>query len=80
MAKRKRRQLKNSSAGGSRLSSDMLFIILPLIISAIICCILVFGTFQRIKKDAAMASVKDAIIQMEMEQPSQGEPSQEQIS
>lgn len=75
MAKRKRRQLKNN-AGGSGVSSDMFFIILPLVISAMICCILVFGTFQRIKKDAAMASVKDTIIQMETQAQMEAEKEQ----
>lgn len=67
MSKRKRRQLKNSS-GGNKASSDMLFIVFPLVIAIIICCILVFCTFRRIQKDAALMSLRENMIQMEMTQ------------
>lgn len=67
MSKRKRRQLKNNS-GGNRASSDMLFIVFPLVIATIICCILVFCTFRRIQKDAALMSLRENMIQMEMTQ------------
>ncbi|MGN0465627.1 MAG: hypothetical protein ACI4F9_04665 [Lachnospiraceae bacterium] len=66
MGKRKRRQLKNNSRGKST-SSDMLFIAVPLVITTIICCILVFCTFERIKKEAALVSLRDNMIQMEMQ-------------
>lgn len=49
-------------------SSDMLFIVLPLVIATIICCILVFCTFRRIQKDAALMSLRENIIQMELTQ------------
>ncbi len=65
MVRRKRRQLKNRS-GGNKLSSDMVFVVIPLIVATIICCFLVFGTFRRIQQDAAMMSIRDNMIQMEM--------------
>jgi len=67
VSKRKRRQLKNNS-GGNKASSDMLFIVLPLVIATIICCILVFCTFRRIQRDAALMSLRENMIQMEMAQ------------
>lgn len=74
--RRKRRQLKNRS-GGNKVSSDMVFIVFPLIIATIICCFLVFGTFRRIQKDAAMMSLRENMIQMEMV--SESLPEQQEI-